>query len=575
MARMTHKQNIERVVERRPLRRRLAFAPVAFPLVLLHPYAAPCRAELQIDHSPPPTKDCGDEPWATLHHVLNASATYHEEDAGFHGVSPQFAAFTQESEQDLFPYFRQNFKECREGFLSFLLYLSLHHPQHADSFRALAKDFARELNPLALQQPHLLAWPLFGQAADLSSVFDVEDNELERVSARPRFEYVVRVERCLVDSGGAGGEGGRAGGRTTSSSREIVLEPHQPVTRISPMAGMVYSEIGLQGSMDLLRRLAEPSFAERSSSREEAAEDDAGPGKDEENSASQVVEGTNDNSAAKVSRTPVIFDVGVFDGSDWAKHIVELGFVGVGFEMVARNRNLMRKNFPYWQAAVDGVMEVVPGERTPRGTTERLDERIKRRSSKERGSLGFFHLIGAALGASAKRQKVLSRYDYTSLALMGYLDGPPDMEQEEVAVVALDDLFYAGDEELLEHQGNNNSKASYFPPSLSKIDILKIDTEGAELSVLKGAEKLLRDTRVHYLLFEYQPAMLANMGTDHLDILHFVAHYGFHCYSLKLPGYESVSFEDFAAQYVQADRLQLKGMGFIEDIICENRYFEK
>ncbi|CAD7927375.1 unnamed protein product [Amoebophrya sp. A120] len=590
-------------------------------------------AELAVDMSPPPTKTCADEPWTSLQRVLQASAPYPAE----MGASPDFVELTnkvltidgeiidpqelpptyeaggshpedekaeagtraaqvedQNKPQSLFAYFREHFKECREGFLSFLIYLSLHHPQHSASFKTLAKDFARELNPLALRQPDLLSWPLFGQVEQVIGTYDVEDNVIS-VDAKPRFPYFVKVKKNRWNHGGRSSSVKVDAAAELHESENTTFIEHIPNTRISPMLGMVHSNFGLQGSLDLLRRISEPAFV--------------------------------DSDAAKPTRRKVVFDVGVFDGGDWAKAIVELGCIGVGFEMVKRNRNLMRKNFPYWRKEnVEGPVPVVPGKLLPEKefvnktdaasssgvvtTTAQLAAHLQGRpvltldeiahvkamneqhileererlegkdNDNDKGDTkadhaaeknatpqpGFFHLIGAALGAAARAQKVLSRYDYTSLALMGYLDGPPDMEEEEVAVVTLDDLFGLSD-------ATAATNARHFPAELKKIDLLKIDTEGAELYVLKGAERLLQHTMVHYLVFEYQPAMLANTGTDHVDLLHFVAHYGFECFSLKLPTWESMSFEAFAAQYVRKDRLRLKGMGFIEDIICENRYW--
>ena len=40
-------------------------------------------------------------------------------------------------------------------------------------------------------------------------------------------------------------------------------------------------------------------------------------------------------------------------------------------------------------------------------------------------------------------------------------------------------------------------------PDQSKILLLKIDVEGSEINVLRSAEKLFRDKRVHHLIFEY------------------------------------------------------------------------
>lgn len=94
------------------------------------------------------------------------------------------------------------------------------------------------------------------------------------------------------------------------------------------------------------------------------------------------------------------------------------------------------------------------------------------------------------------------------------------------------------------------------------------------MGVLRGAERALRDTKIHYINMEYQPSMLATAGTDHEGILHYLAHYGFQCYSLKLPDYSTpMSFKAFADQYRTPERLRLRGMGSIEDVMCENMYW--
>eukprot|EP00397_Hematodinium_sp_SG-2012_P056777 GEMP01070397.1.p1 GENE.GEMP01070397.1~~GEMP01070397.1.p1 ORF type:complete len:132 (+),score=31.90 GEMP01070397.1:249-644(+) len=130
------------------------------------------------------------------------------------------------------------------------------------------------------------------------------------------------------------------------------------------------------------------------------------------------------------------------------------------------------------------------------------------------------------------------------------------METEEVAVVRIDDIL-----------------RSHASVNASKIDILKLDAEGYEMGALRGAENLLRRTAVHYIVLEYHPAMLATSGTDHLQLLYFLNHYGFQCYSLKI-GHEPMGFDAFAARYTRGDRLKLRGMGSLEDLICENIHWE-
>jgi len=129
------------------------------------------------------------------------------------------------------------------------------------------------------------------------------------------------------------------------------------------------------------------------------------------------------------------------------------------------------------------------------------------------------------------------------------------MEIEEVAVVRIDDI--------VSHVG--------LP---SKVDILKLDAEGYEMGALRGAEDLLRTTSIHYIVLEYHPAMLATSGTDHLELLTFLSHYGFQCYSLKI-GNAPMSHETFAATYTHPSKLKLRGMGSLEDLICENIRWQK
>src|SRR5262249_40387594 len=54
---------------------------------------------------------------------------------------------------------------------------------------------------------------------------------------------------------------------------------------------------------------------------------------------------------------------------------------------------------------------------------------------------------------------------------------------------------------------------------LEHIDFLKIDVEGFELDVLRGARGLLRDGRVRQILLEIGDQTCANAGVDPLELL--------------------------------------------------------
>ena len=50
---------------------------------------------------------------------------------------------------------------------------------------------------------------------------------------------------------------------------------------------------------------------------------------------------------------------------------------------------------------------------------------------------------------------------------------------------------------------------------IEMIDLLKIDTEGHDLSVLKGARQALHDRRIRMIQFEFIPANIATGATMH------------------------------------------------------------
>lgn len=61
---------------------------------------------------------------------------------------------------------------------------------------------------------------------------------------------------------------------------------------------------------------------------------------------------------------------------------------------------------------------------------------------------------------------------------------------------------------------------------IGQIDLLKIDVEGAELQVLKGARKMLEAKRVKCLTFEFGQATF-DMGNDPADIEHILKKHGY------------------------------------------------
>jgi len=151
---------------------------------------------------------------------------------------------------------------------------------------------------------------------------------------------------------------------------------------------------------------------------------------------------------------------------------------------------------------------------------------------------------------------VTARYDYTSIADQGYLRGPKDMIKEEIAMTTLDRVFAT-------------YSASAGASAATWIDVLKVDVEGYEMGALRGAEQLLADGRVRYVVLEFHPGMLGTTGTDPRGLLEFLRHYCFFCHSLKTD--RPYSFEDFVARYTSdPSMLPMQGLGALEDLVCQN-----
>ena len=81
--------------------------------------------------------------------------------------------------------------------------------------------------------------------------------------------------------------------------------------------------------------------------------------------------------------------------------------------------------------------------------------------------------------------------------------------------------------------------------SCNKVDFIKIDVEGYEVSVLNGAVKLI-DRHRPVMLVEVHPIYLANYNQSHLDVINFLEahHYKIRYYSfleeLRMPRWKRI-----------------------------------
>jgi FkbM family methyltransferase len=90
--------------------------------------------------------------------------------------------------------------------------------------------------------------------------------------------------------------------------------------------------------------------------------------------------------------------------------------------------------------------------------------------------------------------------------------------------------------------------------NVERIDLLKLDVEGAELEALRGATRLLQEGRIGCLLFEVSQAMVKGMSHDPAEVFDLVRDAGLTVHELSddgaprpAPGAPTKNFQNFVA----------------------------
>ncbi|CAK9109161.1 unnamed protein product [Durusdinium trenchii] len=433
-------------------------------------------------------RSCQGERWERLHGSL-LEASRNEE--FLRDFSPAMFELTQ---YEIFEWFKANYRDCVEGLLSMVLYLSLVMEERRASLLDLASRAARELNPLALRSGQS-SWPFFGLLGQLQLVWQGGQH------AAPLLTDPWRLPpgNC-------------------PKPLPPVLHPFRK--------GETLGNLGAAWGWS------------------------QGP---------SPVDDFANNSVLRLARNlkpgSLLIDAGVFDGTDWSLMGILAGATVLGFEPLAENRKLISDRLPVRLGEqrqhgrgeeAHTFLQIEPGESVPREDWTTIFRRTSRSS-------GHSYIMAAALGERVRSLNMTTRYDYSSISDQGYLTGPPNMEVEEIAMTTLDEIIY-----------------TYLP--FDHVELLKLDVEGYEMGALRGAEGLLASGRIRFLVMEFHPGMLGSSGTDPEGLLHFLHHYCFRCFSLKIE--QAQSFSHFVARYVTPEATPLQGLGQLEDLVCENLAFK-
>jgi len=87
---------------------------------------------------------------------------------------------------------------------------------------------------------------------------------------------------------------------------------------------------------------------------------------------------------------------------------------------------------------------------------------------------------------------------------------------------------------------------SFFKNYTGKIDLVKIDVEGAELAVLEGMESIINQNKELIIITEFLPDGLSRFGSSPEEFLNRLVNYGFKLYNINEEK-ESVTLTDIAS----------------------------
>ncbi len=111
------------------------------------------------------------------------------------------------------------------------------------------------------------------------------------------------------------------------------------------------------------------------------------------------------------------------------------------------------------------------------------------------------------------------------------------------------------------------------------VDLLKIDTQGHELLVLKGAEGLIRKWGIDMLHLEFSPSLTVGHGYNASDLLEYVYSLDYTCFScdtgsefgpphLRPSPNKSWGFKEFEEGFKPWAEVGIPGHGTWADLIC-------
>jgi FkbM family methyltransferase len=192
-------------------------------------------------------------------------------------------------------------------------------------------------------------------------------------------------------------------------------------------------------------------------------------------------------------RDLTVIDVGANAGQDYSLPAIRAGFKVYAFEPVPDVWHSFLATFDGGQDKERlSVVSVVPGEAVSMPPGHEL-------------MMNHCFFVMAAASNQTSKQVIRAQNEMSSLVDQSFYKDGDKGKQVLIATVPVDEVV---DEDIF---------------------LFKIDTQGFEYHVLKGAEKLLRGRKVRYLTMEFWPEGIKHSGIEPVEVLRFVHELGFEC----------------------------------------------
>ena len=103
------------------------------------------------------------------------------------------------------------------------------------------------------------------------------------------------------------------------------------------------------------------------------------------------------------------------------------------------------------------------------------------------------------------------------------------------------------------------------------VHLLKIDTQGHELKVLRGAQRLFEEARINMVELEFWPKGMEAGGINAVEVLDYLHSFGFMCFDYSrnkhIPSDRPNDFEGFVRSF---DGARDNGFGAWDELVCFN-----